>query len=73
MKMKRHSYSIIYWKNKAKGLLELPTCKDDPVDLMPQVKGRTHVVGLQDMPEKQQSNMIISKSGIAGTISLFMI
>jgi len=40
---------------------------------MPQVKGRTHVVGLEDMPEKQQSNMIISKSGIAGTISLFMI
>jgi len=25
------------------------------------------------MPEKQQSNMIIRKSGIAGTISLFMI
>jgi len=54
MKMKRHSYSIIYWKNKAKGLLELPTCKDDPVDLMPQVKGRTHVVGLEDMPRKKK-------------------
>jgi len=62
--MKRQSYSIIYWKKKAKGLLELPTCKDDPVDLMPQVKGRTHVVGLEDMPGKKRIEHDLTKAAL---------
>jgi hypothetical protein len=34
----------------AASLTELPTCMDDPVDLMPRVMGRTHVVEWEDIP-----------------------
>lgn len=72
MKSSQPSYILFFYK-KGEGLLELPTCKDDPVDLMPQVKGRTHVVGLEDMPAKIKLNIITNKRSFAGTISLFMI
>jgi hypothetical protein len=35
---------------------------------MPQVKGRTHVVGLEDMPAKGPWNIIINKSLIGRTL-----
>lgn len=56
-----------------KSLPELPTCKDDPVELMPQVRGRTHVVGLEDIPAKGPLNMIINKSLIGRTILMILL
>jgi hypothetical protein len=35
-----------------KTLPKVPTCKDDPVGSTPQEKGKTHVVELEDIPEK---------------------
>jgi hypothetical protein len=34
---------------------------DDPVDLMPRVMGRTHVVEWEDIPAKKQLNIITNK------------
>lgn len=37
---------------------------DDPVDLMPQVKGRTHVVGLEDMPENNNWTWLVTEAAL---------
>jgi hypothetical protein len=46
---------------------------DDPVDLMPQVMGRTHVVEWEDIPAKKRLNIITNKNMNTGMISLFLI